>query len=414
MIISNIKLHNFRNYGRLDIDIGPSVNIFYGNNAQGKTNLIESVNVCLTVTSHRTSKDRDLIKLGENEYEIEMVLKDPSNGYETDLSAGFYTERSQITGSGVSKRILKHDGIQIRKIADYLGICNTVIFAPEDLNIVKGVPAARRKFLNTMISMVSPVYFDMLTRTNRLIDQKNAYLRSCGGKIEKADDNALDFWDFSLSELTADMIIRRYRYILLLASKSREHHLDISDGKETLDMSYSSLSGSIELINAWLEKNDMRDVFIGQGLDSASEGVLKKELTDHVLGRLKNCRKIDIEKGISTTGIHRDDIEIKLNGLNMRTYSSQGQQRSASLSLKLSELDIIRDMTGNSPVLLLDDVFSELDVNRRIKLLSGMTDAQIFITCTDRSYIEDEISHFTNDNRDIRYFHVTDGSVTCD
>jgi len=411
MIIDNIKLHNFRNYGRLELSVGPSVNIFYGDNAQGKTNLIESINVCSTITSHRTSKDRDLIKLGESEYEISLGLKDLSDGFNTSIFAGFYTEKSDLISGNTAKRILKQDGVQTERIADYLGLCNTVIFAPEDLNIVKGAPASRRKFLNTMISKISPVYFDLLTRTNRLINQKNAYLKSCGGKRSNADDNALDFWDFSLADLTAAMIINRYRYILLLADKAVAHHLDISDGSEKLEMSYSTITGSVELIDAYLDENDMRLDFISQGLSAASESEIKGRLSSFVLSKLRNCRANDIEKSVSTVGIHRDDIDIKLNGLQMRAFSSQGQQRSAALSLKLSELDIIRDITGSAPVLLLDDVFSELDVNRRVKLLSGMTDAQIFITCTDRTYIEDEIAHFARNSENIRYFHVLGGII---
>ena len=414
MIINSIKLHNFRNYGRLDINVGPSVNIFYGDNAQGKTNLIESINVCSTIISHRTSKDRDLIRLGEDEYEITLDLKDTKDDYSTSIFAGFYTEKSDLISGNTSKRILKQDGIQVERIADYLGICNTVIFAPEDLNIVKGAPAARRKFLNTMISKLSPVYFDLLSRTNRLINQKNAYLRSCGGNPGKADDTALDFWDYSLSDLTAEMIIKRYRYILLLYDRTRKHHLEISDGAEEIEMSYSALTGSVELIDAWLDTNGNRHVFITQGLPVASESELKARLSEYVLGKLRGCRRNDIEKGVSTIGIHRDDIEIRLNNLQMRAFSSQGQQRSAALSLKLSELDLIKEITGTAPVLLLDDVFSELDVNRRVKLLSDMTDAQIFITCTDRSYIEDEISHFSRDNRDIKYFRVTGGDIVAE
>ena len=265
-----------------------------------------------------------------------------------------------------------------------------------------------------MISKLSPVYFDLLSRTNRLINQKNAYLRSCGGNPGKADDTALDFWDYSLSDLTAEMIIKRYRYILLLYDRTRKHHLEISDGSEEIEMSYSALTGSVELIDAWLDANGNRHVFITQGLPVASESELKARLSEYVLGKLRGCRRNDIEKGVSTIGIHRDDIEIRLNNLQMRAFSSQGQQRSAALSLKLSELDLIKEITGTAPVLLLDDVFSELDVNRRVKLLSDMTDAQIFITCTDRSYIEDEISHFSRDNRDIKYFRVNGGEIVAE
>ena len=405
MYIKNIRLTNFRNYGRIDLDVGPSVNIIYGNNAQGKTNLIEAVNVCSCISSHRTSKDRDLIKFGEKEYITELLLHDDEYDTDTSISASFYTEESEDNPNSTAKRELKHDGMAVDKISEYMGICNTVIFAPEDLNLVKGAPASRRKFLNMLISKVSPTYYDALNRTNRIINQKNTCLKSFKGDINKADDNVLDFWDFSLADLSAEMIMFRYRFTELLSRKASSHHSVISDGKEVLNISYSTIGGAVELLERSFESEQELHMFITGTLSEAIYARIKG-----ILSKLKASRKYDVEKGISMSGIHRDDLDIKLDGLSMKNYSSQGQQRSAALSLKLAELQIIKDFTRSAPILLLDDVFSELDSGRRVSLLSGMKDAQIFITCTDRDYIENELAKFLMTDIEPVFFRVTSGS----
>ena len=410
MYIKNIRLTNFRNYGRIDLDVGPSVNIIYGNNAQGKTNLIEAINVCSCISSHRTSKDRDLIKFGEKEYITELLLHDDEYDTDTSISASFYTEESEDNPNSTAKRELKHDGIAVDKISEYMGICNTVIFAPEDLNLVKGAPASRRKFLNMLISKVSPTYYDALNRTNRVINQKNVSLKSFKGDIKKADDNVLDFWDFSLADLSAEMIMFRYRFTELLSRKASSHHSVISDGKEVLNISYSTIGGAVELLERSFESEQELHMFITGTLSEAIYARIKGILSEYILSKLKASRKYDVEKGISMSGIHRDDLDIKLDGLSMKNYSSQGQQRSAALSLKLAELQIIKDFTRSAPILLLDDVFSELDSGRRVSLLSGMKDAQIFITCTDREYIENELAKFLMTDIEPVFFRVTSGS----
>ncbi len=411
MYIKHISLENFRNYGRLDLDVGPSVNIIYGNNAQGKTNLIEAINVCSCITSHRTSKDRDLIKFGCNEYKITLDLRDEEYSTDTSISASFYTEDSELTPNKAPKRVLLHDGITIDKVSDYMGVCNTVIFAPEDLNLVKGAPASRRKFFNMLISKVSPTYYDTLNKTNRIINQKNTCIKSFRGDVMKADDNVLDFWDFSLSDLSADMIMYRYRFSKLLSAKASGHHSVISDGKEVLSISYSTISGAVELLERSLGSEEEQHMLIDGTLSEANYVRIKGILSEYVLGKLRAGRKNDIEKGISVFGVHRDDLDIKLDDLSMKNYSSQGQQRSAALSLKLAELEIIKEFTSSSPVLLLDDVFSELDSGRRVSLLSGMKDAQIFITCTDRNYIENELVEFVMTDIDPVFFHVSTGKI---
>ena len=369
MIIRKLSLTNFRNYGRLDIEVGPSVNVIYGNNAQGKTNIIEAISVGSSVFSHRTSKDRELIKFGENEYVIDLLCHDEVYDSDVELQASYLTEKSSLNSRKTPGRRLMHDGMPISKLSSYIGVCNTVIFAPEDLNL------------------------------------------SFRGRFDKSRENELEYWDFSLAELSAEMIINRYRYCRMVSDKAAAHHSVISDGKEVLKVEYSTISGSEGVIRGILTTDDMFDLFI-QG--TLSEGILaqiKGALSDHILSRLRSERLSDIEKGIITNGVHRDDLEISLNGLSMRQYSSQGQQRSAALSLKLAELEIIREKTRSSPILLLDDVFSELDEGRRVSLLSGMNIAQIFITCTDRSFVEGELSGLVTSEGDRRFFRVEAGTV---
>jgi len=411
MIIKHLTLTNFRNYGRLDLDVGPSVNVIYGNNAQGKTNIIEAISVASSVTSHRTIKDSEMIKFGCNEYAIEMICKDEVYDSDVNLKVSFMTEKSEFNDKKTSSRLMSQDGMAVPKISEYIGLCNTVIFAPEDLNLVKGAPIERRKYLNLLISKVSPSYYDLLGRTKRIINQKNTCLKSYGGNPEKMDNNNLDYWDFSLSDLSADIVLERFKFIQLISKTAGIHHSVISGGKEVLKVEYDTITGVEALIRASLEEDGMFDLFCSNGLSEANYARLKSSISEYILNKLRSCRKIDVIKGVSTIGIQRDDFEITLNDLSMKQYSSQGQQRSASLALKLAELEIIRDRVKSSPVLLLDDVFSELDEGRRISLLSGMNSAQIFITCTDRKYVEGQLENIVTKSVDTRFFRVESGEV---
>ena len=391
MIIRSVHLENFRNYGRLDLDVGPSVNIFYGDNAQGKTNLVEGIYVASSIASHRTSKDSDLIKFGENEYKASLDLSD--EGALTSLSSCYYTEKSVLSKNNRTGRILTRDNAPVDKISEYIGICNIVIFAPEDLNIVKNAPAFRRKFLNTLISKVSPSYFNLLTNYSKLLSQKNALLKSIriSDSMPALVNEQLNFWDYSLADLSAEIILKRYRFAKLISDMASKHHSSISGGKEKLSIEYSTVFGVVGALETFLNKNGKYDEYMSKGLSGADYGRIKGILSDLVLAKLKSVRNYDIDKHISSVGIQRDDIVIKLDGLVMKTFSSQGQQRTAALALKLSELEIIKMFVSSTPILILDDVFSELDKARRMSLVSAMKDAQIFITCTDKDMIGEEI-----------------------
>ena len=416
MIIQGIHLINFRNYGRLDIDVGPSVNIFYGDNAQGKTNIIEAIYVAGSVASHRTSKDAEMIRFGENSYSTGLDLLCDDGG-SMKLTAEFHTEKSEISKSVRSYRVLKQDNIKIDRISDYIGVCNIVIFAPEDLNIVKNAPAFRRRFLNTLISKVSPSYFNLLSDLSKLMNRKNAYLRNARGGVRNGEisqydiDASLDYWDFSIADLSADIIMMRDRFARLLSEAASKHHSNISGGKENLTIGYDTISGCSVPSDA-LEGDDRQyDGYLRKGLSGSDYTQIKGILSNNILSKLRSARSYDLEKGISSVGVNKDDLDIKLDGLQMRNYSSQGQQRSASLALKLAELDILRMFTSSTPILLLDDVFSELDAERRASLLSVMKDAQIFITCTDRNMTARELAPMEAAEK-ARYYHVTGGTVS--
>lgn len=411
MIIKHIKLHNFRNYGRLDLDVGPSVNIIYGNNAQGKTNLIESINVCSCISSHKTVKDSDLIKFGEKEYQIELTCHDEVYDYDIDLECGYYLENSDLNDGNTPKRELKQDGMKIGKISRYIGVCNTVIFAPEDLNLVKGAPSSRRKYLNMLIMKVSPSYVNLLNHAEKIMKQKNLCLKSFRGNVSKIDNNMLDYWDFSLADLSAEILMYRTRFVNIISSKASKHHSVISGGEEVISVSYSTISGANELLESLLREDDMYDLFMQGKLSEAILSDIKKKLSEFILTKFRNTRENDVEKGIASVGINRDDLEIKLNGISMKLYSSQGQQRSAALSLKLAELEIVKEMVSSSPILLLDDVFSELDAGRRVSLIAGMKEAQIFITCTDREFIENEFAYHMLSDIKPTFFRVENGKV---
>ena len=392
MFIRSIHLENFRNYGRLDLDVGPSVNIFYGDNAQGKTNLVEGIYAASSITSHRTSKDSDLIKFGENEYKASLDLTD-DDGSNIQITSCYYTEKSSLSKYSRAGRILIRDNAPVDKVSEYIGVCNIVIFAPEDLNIVKNAPAYRRKFLNTLITKISPSYFNLLSNYSKLLAQKNTLLKSIktSQNMPEMIDQQLDFWDFSLAELSAEIILKRYRFSKLISDIASKHHSSISGGKENLSIEYSTVFGVVGALETFLNKNSKYDEFMHKGLSESDYGRIKGILSDLVLAKLKSVRNYDIDKHISSTGIHRDDIVIKLDGLAMKNFSSQGQQRTAALALKLSELEIIKMFVSSTPILILDDVFSELDKTRRLSLVSAMKDAQIFITCTDRNMIGEEI-----------------------
>ena len=353
MWINKIKLKNFRNYSEQEINLGKNINVFFGENAQGKTNIIESIFLASIGKSYRTSKEKELIKFNEKEafIEIEFNKSDRDGKIKIQIS-----EKKQIF----------LNGIKLKKLSELLGNINIVIFSPEDINILKGSPQNRRKFLDIMISQLRPNYMHLLTIYLKTMEQRNNYLKLI--KFENKPEELLDIWDEKLVDAGIKIYQYRKEYIDKIYSKIKNIHKDITQGKEDIEIEYFS--------DATTRQN--------------------------FLNELKSRRKLDIIKGYTTKGIHRDDFTIYINKKEVGTFGSQGQNRTAVLSLKLSELQVIYDDIGEYPILLLDDFMSELDSKRRENFLNSIKDIQVIITCTEKLGLE-KIQNFE--------YNVIDGKV---
>ena len=340
MWIKNIKMSNFRNYSFQDINLKPNANIFFGENAQGKTNIIESIFLCSIGKSFRAKKDNEMIKIDSKEAVIEVE-------YEKEDREG----KIRIVLS--DKKNIFLNGIKIKKISEMLGKINIVIFTPDDIDILKGGPQNRRRFLDIMISQLRPNYLYNLNLYTQVLVQRNNYLRQI--KLENKSEEMLEIWDEKLADYAEKIANYRREFIEKIREKIKKIHSEITDEKEEIKIEYNT-------------------------------ECLQKE---NYLKALKDRRKVDIIRGFTTLGIHRDDFNISINDKEIQIYGSQGQHRTSILSLKLSELQIIYDEIGENPILLLDDFMSELDEKRREKLLKNIKNTQVIITCTDKIDIED-------------------------
>ena len=339
MWIKKIKIKNFRNYKEQEINLEKNINIFYGENAQGKTNIIESIFLCSLGKSFRAKKDIEMIKINEKNaiVEIEYEKSDREGKIKIELE---------------NKKNIYLNGIKIKKLSELLGNLNIVIFTPDDINILKGGPQNRRRFLDIMISQLRPNYMHILNLYLKTIDQRNKYLKQI--KEENKDEKLLEIWDEKLAEYAIKIYEYRKEFIDKIIEKIKIIHNKITNGKEEIELEYLT-----ECINK-----------------------------EKYLYLLKERRKLDIIKGFTTKGIHRDDFMIYINKKEINIYGSQGQNRTAMLSLKLAELQVIYDEIGEYPILLLDDFMSELDKNRRKNFLENIKDTQVIITGTEKLDIE--------------------------
>ena len=353
MWIEDLKISNFRNYANQEIKLNKNLNIFYGENAQGKTNIIESIFLASIGKSFRSKKDSELIKFGENLARIEIVFhkSDRDGNIEIGIS---------------NKKNININKIKIKKLSDLLGNINTVIFTPDDINILKGGPQNRRKFLDIMISQLRPNYMHIYNLYKKALDERNNYLKKI--KLENVDENLLELWDEQL--INYGNIISNYRdeFIEKIKEKINIIHNNITGNKENI---------KIEYISDCLNKNKFKEF-------------------------LKERRKLDIIRGCTTRGIHRDDFQIFIDDKLVNIYGSQGQHRTAILSLKISELQVIADEIGENPILLLDDFMSELDEKRRNNFMENIMDTQVIITCTDKLLLN---------NVDAKIFRVDKGEL---
>ena len=334
MIIKSIELSNFRNYENLHINFDHGTNILYGDNAQGKTNILEAAYLSGTTKSHKGSKDKEMIRFEGDESHIRTIVSKNNKDYQIDM----HLRKVGSKGVAINK-------IPIKRASELFGILNIVFFSPEDLNIIKNGPAERRRFIDTELCQLDKLYLSDLSKYNKTLIQRNKLLKDINYKPELRE--TLPIWDMQLIEYGRNIIKKRKEFIEELNNIIGEIHHKISGGKEQLILKYEP---SID------------DIFF-------EDEILKVRQKD-----LKLCQ--------TTVGPHRDDMLFSVNGIDIRKYGSQGQQRTSALSLKLSEIDLVRKSITNTPVLLLDDVLSELDSNRQNYLLNSISDIQTIITCT--------------------------------
>ena len=353
MWIKNIKIKNFRNYEQEEIKLEKNINIFYGKNAQGKTNIIEAIFLCSLGKSFRAKKDNEMIKLNEQNAIVEIEYEKSDRDGKIKIEIG-------------NKKNIYLNGIKIKKLSELLGNLNIVIFTPDDIGILKGGPQNRRRFLDIMISQLRPNYMHVLNLYLKTIEQRNNYLRQI--KEEHKDENLLEIWDEKLAEYAIKIYEYRKEFIEKIIKKINIIHQNITNGEEKIELEY----------------------------------ITECDDKEKYLELLKQRRKLDIIKGFTTKGIHRDDFMIYINKKEIKIFGSQGQNRTAMLSLKLAELQVIYDEIGEYPILLLDDFMSELDKTRRKNFLENIEGTQVIITGTEKLDIE---------NLEYLEYNVSNGKV---
>lgn len=344
MYLASLQLCHFRNYNTLSLSFSPGLNVVFGNNAQGKTNLLEAIYFLATGRSHRTSRDQELIQEGALTLIAKATVTRKTGDLNLDLSYG-----------QESRKQLKINGAPERKIARLVGSLATVFFSPDDLQLLKGPPAGRRRFLDIELSQISQAYLHHLMTYNKVLTQRNTLL-----KAPQVDKALLSVFDEQLLTAGAQLIMRRALAIARLSPIAASYHDLLSEGKEALRLDYLS-----------------------QGVEPGQTPGLE-EITERLWSQLQQRRSDELRRQMTLVGPHRDDIGFWISNKDARLYASQGQQRTTVLALKLAELQFMTQELGESPVLLLDDVASELDPHRRNYLLSAVqTGVQTFISCTD-------------------------------
>lgn len=357
MIIKSLELSDFRNYETLNISFDKGTNILYGDNAQGKTNILEAIYVSATTKSHKGSKDKEIVNFNKEEAHIRTYLEKEDVEYRVDM----HLRKNKSKGIAI-------DGQKIKKAADLLGLLNVVFFSPEDLSIIKNGPSERRRFADLELCQLDNFYLYNLNHYNKIINQRNKLLKDM--YFNPGLRETLNIWDSQLVSFGSKIIERRELFAKQLCEIIGEIHKKLSGGKEEIIIRYEP------------------DVSI-EDFDQ----------------RMKENQEKDIRSKMTSTGPHRDDFSFIVNGVDIRKYGSQGQQRTAALSLKLSEIELVKKMTKDTPVLLLDDVLSELDSNRQNYLLNSIGDIQTIITCTG-------LDEFVNNRFEInKIFKVTNGVI---
>ncbi len=358
MIIKSIELADYRNYESLKLQFDKKTNILYGDNAQGKTNILEAIYVAATTKSHKGSKDKEIINFDKEEAHIRTYIEKENLETRVDM----HLRKSKSKGIAV-------DGKKLKKAADLLGLCNVVFFSPEDLGIIKNGPAERRRFIDMELCQLDSIYLYNLNNYNKIVNQRNKLLKDMYMNPDLKE--TLNIWDMQLVSYGSKIIERRRVFVDQLNEIIYDIHKKLSGDKEELRIVYEP---NVEVEDFEKSMRDRQDR--------------------------------DIRAKMTTVGPHRDDFSIMVGQVDIRRFGSQGQQRTAALSLKLSEIELVKKITKDSPVLLLDDVLSELDSSRQNYLLNSIGDIQTIITCTG-------LEEFVNNRFEInRVFRVTEGIVT--
>lgn len=357
MIIKSLELENFRNYDSLILNFDEGTNILYGDNAQGKTNVLEAIYVSATTKSHKGSKDKEIINFDKEEAHIRTFLSKGDMDYRVDM----HLRKSKSKGIAIN-------GQKLKKAAELLGLLNVVFFSPEDLSIIKDGPSGRRSFVDMELCQLDKYYLYNLNQYNKIINQRNKLLKDFYFNPDLKD--TITVWDSQLVSYGKQMIEARIKFVDQLNVIIEQIHKNLSGGKENLKITYEP--------------------------DVTCEDFERK---------LSMNMERDIKLKFTSVGPHRDDFGFMVNDIDIRKFGSQGQQRTAALSLKLAEIELVRQITKDNPILLLDDVLSELDSNRQNYLLNSIGDIQTIITCTG-------LDEFVNNRFEInKVFKVTNGTI---
>lgn len=360
MYITRVTLNNYRNYGSLGLDLSPGLNVFTGENAQGKTNLLEAVYFTGVGRSMRTPRDKELIRWGDDMARIRA-----------DAVGRYGKSRVEIVIDKRENKRVAINGAPVKKLGELMGVIMVVLFSPDEIAIIKEAPGERRRFIDIALSQISRPYFYLLTRYNRILAQRNRLLKAGSGA------DTLDVWDLQLADSGAKIIKTRKGFIARLNGLADRNHEYLTAGRERLTLRYESMDGETE-----------------------------DEIREKFLSELKRTREKDVFQGYTHVGAQTDDMAVLAGDLDIRKFGSQGQQRTAALSLKLAQLDLFYEETGEYPVLLLDDIFSELDETRRDKLTERLSGHQTIITCTNAQKGLKEVFD------QAVFYRVENGSVT--
>ena len=365
MIIEKLTLRNFRNYEDIVLTPHEGVNLFFGENGSGKTNLLEAIHYCALGKSHRITGDQSVVRIGETFSVCDVRI----------LTKGLHREITvRLIPNEQNKKTVLLDQKQIKRFSELMGCLQCVIFSPEDLGLVREGPSIRRRFLDMMISQVNRNYFIALQQYRSGLEQRNALLKRIGKNLEKGH-GMLDVFEQAMAAPVSVIIAERKKIVEMLSDLASSTYREISGRDEEIF--------SVGYHSSFLESENIQEDYIYA---------------------LKNNREEDIRFGVTTAGTHRDDLLLSLYKKNMKVYASQGQVRTAALSMKLAQMKVFRRISGETPVLLLDDVMSELDKSRRMRLLDAIRDYQTFITCTDKSDLDAE--------ENSRIYHVSNKSGT--